>query len=80
MQATLDAMRRVLARQQGIDHLELSPSQEIASLGADSLTFIEYAFELEGELGIALPDIPRDLVTVGDFAKYVHAQVIQKAS
>jgi acyl carrier protein len=80
MQVTLDAMRRVLARKFGINDPDLSMDREIASLGFDSLAFVEYAFELEGELGISLPDLPRDLVTIGDLARFVDAEVVRKAS
>ena len=80
MDATLDAMRRVLARRFGIEHPDLSLDREIASLGFDSLAFIEYTFELEGELHVALPDIPRDLVTIGDLARFVHGEVLRQAA
>ena len=80
LQATLDAMRRVLARKFGIDDADLSVDRELASLGLDSLAFIEYAFELESELGISLPDLPREMVTVGDLAKFIHAEVARTES
>jgi acyl carrier protein len=80
MQQTLDAMRRVLVRRFGINDPDLSMDRELASLGLDSLAFIEYSFELENELHVNLPDLPRDLATVGDLARFVHGEVLRKAA
>jgi len=79
MDQTVEAMRRVAERKYGIPAAQLAPDNELSSLGFDSLAFVEYAFELEGELGLALPDLPRDLKTVGDLARFVAAEVARKA-
>lgn len=76
---TLAAMRDVLSRRFGIEG-ELEEGREIASLGLDSLAFVEYSFELEKELGILLPDIPTGLGTVGELARFVHGEVEKKAA
>jgi acyl carrier protein len=76
---TLAVMRTVLQRRFGIDDPGLSPDRELASLGLDSLAFIEYAFELEQDLDIHLPDLPRDMVTVGDHARFVAGEVDRQA-
>jgi acyl carrier protein len=73
--ATLETMRRVLKRRFGIDAATLDESRELSTLGLDSLAFIEYTFELENELHLQLPDVPRDLATVGDLARFIHAEV-----
>jgi acyl carrier protein len=80
LQATLATMHDVLTRRFGVDRPGLDESTEIASLGLDSLTFVEYTFELENVLHILLPDIPRDLSTVGDLARFVHGEVLKQAS
>jgi acyl carrier protein len=80
MPSTLEVMREVLARRFGIDDPQLGADRELASLGLDSLGFIEYTFELENELHVVLPDVPRDLVTIGDFARFVEAEVSRQAS
>jgi acyl carrier protein len=77
---TLAAMRRALAKRFGIENPDLSEDRELATLGLDSLAFIEYTFDLEGELHIVLPDLPRDLVTIGDFVQYVHGEVLRQAA
>jgi acyl carrier protein len=79
MADTIAAMRRVLSKRFGIENPDLSEDSALSTLGLDSLAFIEYAFELEGELHIHLPDIPRDLGTVGDFARFVHSEVLRQA-
>ena len=78
---TLEAMQRVAERKYGIPTTEITPERHLETLGFDSLAFVEYAFELEDELGITLPDLPRDLATIGDLAKFVDAEVVrQKAA
>jgi acyl carrier protein len=79
MAGTLEIMRQVITERFGIDGNLLTADQPIASLGLDSLAFIEYSFELEKELRITLPDLPRDLVTVGDLARFVHGEVGRQA-
>jgi acyl carrier protein len=80
MQETIDAMRRVLAKRFGIADADLSEDKALDTLGLDSLAFIEYAFEVEGELHINLPDLPRDLVTIGDLARFIHSEVVRKSA
>lgn len=80
MKGTLDAMKHVLTRRFGVGDADLSVDRELASLGMDSLTFFEYAFEIEAALDITLPDLPRDMVTIGDFARFVHGEVLRKAA
>ena len=78
MQQVLETMRSVLVRRFGVDAAaDLSPERELSTLGLDSLTFIEYAFELEGELKITFPDIPRDLATIDDLARFVHGEILR---
>jgi acyl carrier protein len=78
-ETTLAAMRDVLSRRFGIEG-DLEEGRELASLGLDSLAFVEYSFEIEKELGILLPDIPTGLGTVGELARFVHRVVEQKAA
>ena len=78
MQDVLEVMRRVLVQRFGVDVAEDLPAdRELSSLGLDSLAFVEYAFELEGELKVTFSDIPRDFSTVGDFARFVHGEVLR---
>lgn len=79
MSATMATMRELLARRYGIDDPSLNEDRELAALGLDSLAFIEYTFELEKALHIVLPDLPRDMVTVGDLARFVEREVRAQA-
>ncbi len=75
MSAILEKMREVLAKHFGIDDSSITMESTLESLGLDSLAFIEYTFELEKVLHIVLPDLPRDMVTVGDLAQVVDSEV-----
>ena len=75
---TKATMRRVLAEEYGIESPDLSDNAEISALGLDSLSFAEYAFELEGVLHVEFDDLPRDLRTVGDFVRFVHSEVVRQ--
>ena len=69
-----DTMRSVLAERFGIFDQQLSHDQPLASLGLDSLGFVEYVFELEAALKITLPDVPRDIGTVGAFVAFIDSE------
>jgi acyl carrier protein len=77
--ATLDIMREVLEERFGVDGRALTLDQRIDALGLDSLSFVEYAFEVEKRLSVVLPDLPRDLVTIGDLARFVQIEVDAQA-
>ena len=71
--ATVEArVRRVVADTLGVGDDELTPEVSLADdLAADSLDLVEMAIELEGELGIMLPD--RILDGVRTFGELVTA-------
>jgi acyl carrier protein len=46
-------------------------SSELTTLGLDSLSLVEYAFDLENSLQIQLTDLPHALTTIGDLVRYV---------
>ena len=72
---TITVMRSVLAERFGIDAQDLAPERKLDSLGLDSLSFVEYVFELEKALKITLPDVPRDIGTVGALVEFIDAEV-----
>jgi acyl carrier protein len=71
----IDAMREVLAERFGIERSSLDLDQPIESLGLDSVSFVEYVFDLETELKIIFPDVPTHLVTLRDFVQFVCDEV-----
>lgn len=68
-------MRDVLAKQFGIVRPNLDPDESIEVLGLDSIAFVEYVFDLETALNVVFPDVPRELKTLGDFVRFVTAEV-----
>jgi len=50
---------------------DLSPDAQLESLGLDSLSVIEFMFNLEDELKIKLPDERVELKTIQDVANVV---------
>jgi acyl carrier protein len=72
---TIDVMRSVLVERFGIAVEQLVPDQALDTLGLDSLGFVEYIFELEKALNITLPDVPRDIATVGALVGFIDSEV-----
>lgn len=70
-----DVMRAILAERFGILDQQLSHDQPLEMLGLDSLAFVEYVFELESALRITLPDVPRDIGTVGALVAFIDSEV-----
>ena len=77
---TIDVMRSVLRERFGIDDQQLAPDQALDTLGLDSLGLVEYIFELEKALKITLPDVPRDISTVGALVAFIDSEVNRQAS
>jgi acyl carrier protein len=71
----IDTMLGVLKERFGVELQRLDLDQPLASLGLDSLAFVEYTFELEKALKITLPDVPRDTVTVGDLVAFINSEM-----
>ena len=68
---TLQKMRALLQERYGVESDKVEMDTELSSLGLDSLSLVEYAFDLEKELDISLTDLPHELVTVADMVRYV---------
>lgn len=77
---TMVIMREVLGTRFGIETRELSLDTPLASLGLDSLGFIEYLFEIEKALNITLPDVPRDLQTVEALVAFIAREAQRQAT
>jgi acyl carrier protein len=75
---TAEAMRAVLGDHYGITE-QLNFERTLDSLGLDSLSFVEYMFEVENKLKITLPDVPNDLATLGDLVLFVDSVVRKQA-
>jgi acyl carrier protein len=78
--ATLAVMRDILVKRFGVDPSNVTLDQRLDTLGLDSLAFIEYTFDIEKRLSLELPDVPRDLVTVGDFAAFLERHIVEQSA
>ena len=68
---TLNKVRALLQERYGIDEHKVEMDTELTALGLDSLSLVEYAFDLEKSLQITLTDLPHKLATIGDLVRYV---------
>jgi len=68
---TLSKVRALLQERYGIDENQVEMATELTALGLDSLSLVEYAFDLETSLQISLTDLPHELTTIGDLVRYV---------
>jgi len=76
--SVVETMREVLIRRFDIDASDLSDERALDSLGLDSLGFVEYVFEVEKALNITLPDVPRDISTVGALVGLIEREVAKQ--
>jgi len=56
----------MIAEHFGIDIAKLSPEADVASLGIDSLSMIEFMFQMEEKFNIQMADTRAPLATVAD--------------
>jgi acyl carrier protein len=68
---TFGKVRDLLQERYGIDKVKVEMETELSSLGLDSLSLVECAFDLEESLQIALADLPQDLGTIGDLVQHI---------
>jgi acyl carrier protein len=68
---TFQKVRELLRERYDIDESKVEMDTDLTTLGLDSLSLVEYAFDLEKYLHIRLSDLPRELVTVGDLVQFV---------
>lgn len=69
--SSLQTIQRMMVEQFDLKPEDLSPDAQLESLGLDSLSVIEFMFNLEDVLKIKLPDERIELKTVGDVANVV---------
>jgi acyl carrier protein len=69
--SSLQTIQRMMVEQFDLKLEDLSPDAQLDNLGLDSLSVIEFMFNLEDELKIKLTDERVELKTVGDVVKVV---------
>lgn len=69
--SSLETIQRMMVEQFDLKLEDLTPDAQLESLGIDSLSVIEFMFNLEDELKIKLSDERVELKTVQDVADAV---------
>ena len=76
--STLQTMQRMMAEQFELDEAKLTPDAELEALGLDSLSVIEFMFNIEDEFNIKLPDERVELKTIQDIVNVVDRLVAEQ--
>jgi acyl carrier protein len=76
--STLQTIQRMMAEQFELKEEVLTPDAQLESLGLDSLSVIEFMFNIEDEFKIKLPDERVELKTIQDIANVVDRLVAEQ--
>ena len=76
--STLQTIQHMMAEQFELDEGKLTPDADLESLGLDSLSVIEFMFNIEDEFNIKLPDERVELKTIQDIASVVDRLVTEQ--
>lgn len=76
--SSLETIRRMMSEQFDLKPEALTPDAQLESLGVDSLSVIEFMFNIEDEFNIKLPDERVELKTVQDIANVVDRLIAQQ--
>lgn len=69
--STLHTIQRMMSEQFELKEEGLIPDAQLESLGLDSLSVIEFMFNIEDEFKIKLPDERVEIKTIQDIANIV---------
>jgi acyl carrier protein len=78
--SSLETIQRMMVEQFDLKLEDLTPDAQLESLGIDSLSVIEFMFNLEDELKIKLSDERIELKTVQDVANAVDKLIAEQKS
>ena len=76
--STLQIIQRMMVEQFELKEEELVPDAQLEALGMDSLSVIEFMFNLEDELKIKLPDERVEIKTIGDVVNILDKIIAEK--
>lgn len=76
--SSLETIQRMMVEQFDLKLEDLTPDAKLESLGIDSLSVIEFMFNLEDELKIKLSDERVELKTVQDVANIVDKLIAEQ--
>jgi len=75
---TLQTIQRMMAEQFELKEEDLVPDAQLESLGLDSLSVIEFMFNLEDEFKIKLPDERIEIKTIHDISSIVERMLAEQ--
>lgn len=78
--SSLQTIQRMMVEQFDLKLEDLTPDATLESLGLDSLSVIEFMFNLEDELKIKLPDERVEIKTLQDVVNLVDRIVAEQAA
>ncbi len=77
--STLETVQRMIVEQFDLKKEALVPDATLESLGLDSLSVIEFMFNIEDEFKIKLSDIPlENIKTLRDVINIIDKQVVEQ--
>jgi len=72
--SALQTIQRMMAEQFELKEEDLTPDAQLESLGLDSLSVIEFMFNIEDEFKIKLPDERVEIKTIRDIVSIIERQ------
>ena len=75
---TLQTIQRMMVEQFELKAEDLTPEAQLEALGLDSLSVIEFMFNIEDEFHIKLPDERVEIKTIKDIADIVERLVAEQ--
>jgi acyl carrier protein len=76
--STLETVQKLLAEKFELKPEQLNPSSELDKLGLDSLSIIEFMFNVEDEFKVKLPDERVEIKTVQDIVAIVDKLIAEQ--
>jgi len=76
--STLQTIQRMMVEQFELKAEDLTPEAQLEALGLDSLSVIEFMFNIEDEFQIKLPDERIEIKTIQDIASIVERLVSEQ--
>ena len=76
--STLQTIQRMMVEQFELKAENLTPDAQLEALGLDSLSVIEFMFNIEDEFHIKLPDERVEIKTIQDIASIVERLVSEQ--
>ena len=76
--STLQTIQRMMKEQFDLKEENLTPEAQLEALGLDSLSIIEFMFNIEDEFKIKLPDERVEIKTIQDIASIVDRLVTEQ--